>query len=360
MASLGPVTAPAFQSHTFEKWDRPAAEAIFGKDIAQAKLVEIAKGMIRDIDGVRFTVKIKAELIPVYQGMTQTGSTPKVTFTFRGDEPGSNPTYLSRSFVRDEYGTLVVKHNSFEKGNVQPAGFGKDMLRGHMLTYERLGVGRVETFANIDVGAYAWAKYGFAALDIDGAARVMDDLTEAAHRRTVYNQDKNGHDTGKGTAITDDVARQMKRIAGTRSRFAIWEFADLTVDGVKVGKALLTNEQLTGSSNGWDAFLNVKGDDEGSKRQRERFWSYVGRTKQPKTRAAGKAREARVVMETVKAKKEPGELCQWNGTSYEDRPIWDEMLDGDTRNFYELNDPASRAAYKAQLPMYDPLPKPMA
>ena len=147
----------------------------------------------------------------------------------------------------------------------------------------------------------------------------------------------------------------MKRIARTRTRFAIWEFADLMVDGVKVGKTLMTR----GQSDGWQAFLNVKGDDEGSKRQRERFWSYVGRIKQPKTRAAGQTREAHIViMEAVKAKKEPGEMCQWNGTSYEDRPIWEEMLDGDTRNFYDLNDPSSRAAYRAQLPTNDPLPKP--
>jgi hypothetical protein len=38
---------------------------------------------------------------------------------------------------------------------------GKKMLAGNVATYEELGIEKVNVFANIDVGGYAWAKYGY-------------------------------------------------------------------------------------------------------------------------------------------------------------------------------------------------------
>lgn len=38
---------------------------------------------------------------------------------------------------------------------------GKKMLAGNVDTYKKLGIDRVEVYANIDVGGYAWAKYGY-------------------------------------------------------------------------------------------------------------------------------------------------------------------------------------------------------
>jgi hypothetical protein len=38
---------------------------------------------------------------------------------------------------------------------------GKQMLAGNIETYERLGIEKVGVTANIDVGGYAWAKYGY-------------------------------------------------------------------------------------------------------------------------------------------------------------------------------------------------------
>jgi hypothetical protein len=38
---------------------------------------------------------------------------------------------------------------------------GKNLLAGNVETYRELGVEKVKVFANIDVGGYAWAKYGY-------------------------------------------------------------------------------------------------------------------------------------------------------------------------------------------------------
>jgi hypothetical protein len=41
------------------------------------------------------------------------------------------------------------------------AGVGKKILAGNMAMYQKLGFDKVTIFANIDVGGYAWAKYGW-------------------------------------------------------------------------------------------------------------------------------------------------------------------------------------------------------
>ena len=45
---------------------------------------------------------------------------------------------------------LATKHNT-----------GKKLLAGNIETYKDLGIEKVEVTANIDVGGYAWAKYGY-------------------------------------------------------------------------------------------------------------------------------------------------------------------------------------------------------
>lgn len=38
---------------------------------------------------------------------------------------------------------------------------GKTLLKANVDTYQKLGIAKVEVYANIDVGGYAWAKYGY-------------------------------------------------------------------------------------------------------------------------------------------------------------------------------------------------------
>jgi hypothetical protein len=41
------------------------------------------------------------------------------------------------------------------------ANVGKQLLAGNIEAYERMGIEKVKVHANIDVGGYAWAKYGY-------------------------------------------------------------------------------------------------------------------------------------------------------------------------------------------------------
>jgi hypothetical protein len=227
---------------------------------------------------------------------------------------------------------------------------GKDVLRSHMRTYEAMGVERIETFANIDTGAYAWAKYGFAAKDVEAVGEELEKLAEGAHGRSIGEKDfETGFRTvGRTVGIGDSEVREMKRIARSPSPLKVWEFADMTVDGVKVGKALMANGDF-----GWSAFLELKSTSAMAVKQRERFWKYVGRTKSAPTvrrRQVGTYEAMVIVLESPRPKPPAGEMCEWDGSRYTDRRIWADMLNGDTANFYELRDPSARAAYRGQLP----------
>jgi GNAT superfamily N-acetyltransferase len=69
--------------------------------------------------------------------------------------------------VGDFHRLIDVQKNSAEsamfemKKEAQGKGFGKKLLAGNIAMYREMGLKHVETLANIDVGGYAWAKYGY-------------------------------------------------------------------------------------------------------------------------------------------------------------------------------------------------------
>jgi hypothetical protein len=67
------------------------------------------------------------------------------------------------SFDRDIYPDDKRAYSAYFKLNSGATGedIGKKMLAGNVAEYQRLGVEKVNVSANIDVGGYAWAKYGY-------------------------------------------------------------------------------------------------------------------------------------------------------------------------------------------------------
>jgi 2'-5' RNA ligase len=61
---------------------------------------------------------------------------------------------FKRNFAESAYFAMTT---SSKEGK----GIGKDMLRGNIEMYQQLGLDKVIVHANIDVGGYAWAKYGY-------------------------------------------------------------------------------------------------------------------------------------------------------------------------------------------------------
>ena len=72
-----------------------------------------------------------------------------------GDELGT--------FTRDINLDDKSAYSAYFKLNRTATGgdIGKKMLAGNIATYKQLGIEKVEVSANIDVGGYAWAKYGY-------------------------------------------------------------------------------------------------------------------------------------------------------------------------------------------------------
>ena len=80
----------------------------------------------------------------------------KETWSINATAPGA---IITRSINMVE---KVAEHRFFTletgKGG---KGFGKELLKGHLPLYKKLGIKKVRVHANIDVGGYAWARYGF-------------------------------------------------------------------------------------------------------------------------------------------------------------------------------------------------------
>ena len=101
----------------------------------------------------------------------------------------------------------VAQHGYFRLTDTRNIGTAKHVLRQNIAYYRQLGLSRVEMYAGLDRGGYAWAKYGFAptpdwwdalrpvlrdrigvpALNIAPADRqAMLDLLESGDPRTIW------------------------------------------------------------------------------------------------------------------------------------------------------------------------------
>lgn len=74
--------------------------------------------------------------------------------------------YLERTFSKLDSGILDVRHDYFTLDDkYQGKGLSKDVFRALYKQYKNVGVDQMTVFANIDVGGYTWARYGFYAID---------------------------------------------------------------------------------------------------------------------------------------------------------------------------------------------------
>lgn len=69
---------------------------------------------------------------------------------------------VARYFDINADGRLSVEHKMFYLADeFQSQGIAKKAIKEAVATYEKMGVDRINLEANIDVGGYAWARYGF-------------------------------------------------------------------------------------------------------------------------------------------------------------------------------------------------------
>ena len=149
----------------------------------------------------------------------------------------------------------TVEHSVLEVSPaLQRTGAVKDFLASSIKLYQQIGVKEVALNANIDVGGYAWARYGWA----PGDAQLWRILGRTLRSRL---------DNFSGDEVPSNVRDAVWKILDKPDPKSVWELADLNfeVDGERLGKKLLLGTN-------WDGVLRL--DD---KEAMDRFTNYIGR-----------------------------------------------------------------------------------
>ena len=141
---------------------------------------------------------------------------------------GSDGTEIIRRFRRKDDGSLYVNHSYFKAGR-KGEGAGKALFRCSIGAYLALGVKRVDVHANIDVGGYAWAKYGFLMRTLD-----WQRLAESFRRRM------------SNLRLSDTGNRRLTEILNDPKPEAAFLLADFKDGERNVGKELLLNSHWLG------------------------------------------------------------------------------------------------------------------
>jgi hypothetical protein len=178
-------------------------------------MANFAKTLIADYgQGVKFTAAIAAN-----------GSRAEVAFS------GDDGTEMRRQFTSNPDGSVSVYHAYFKAGR-KGDGAGKRFFRVAMGEYMAAGVKDVGVTANLDVGGYAWARYGY----LPSNNGVWDGLRS---------QLKGKLDRMTGVSDADKAA--MTAILNKPDRRALWEVSDARAsDGSTIGKKLLLGTNWSG------------------------------------------------------------------------------------------------------------------
>lgn len=92
----------------------------------------------------------------------------RVDLAIRGRDKAGSHVSLERIFMKNKEGLTVVEHELFSLSKpLQGKGLSKETFKSLFKQYQKMGADKVHVFANIDVGGYAWARYGFYATEYD-------------------------------------------------------------------------------------------------------------------------------------------------------------------------------------------------
>jgi hypothetical protein len=214
---------------------------MFGDSHDKNTLRRLGETMIADYPGTTFAMS-----------MTVTEREAAISFQ------GRDGTSIRRTFSRNNAGELTVYHAYFKAGR-QGNGAGKEFFRTSMGVYQSLGVKEVGVTANIDVGMYAWAKYGFTP-EQAGWRRVKE---HAAAKLRSLQMSRSGSD------IMAADAAKLRSILSSNDPRSMWKLADAKTGDRSIGKELI----LGGPS--WSG--TIKTDDAVAMR---RYTDYVTRPTQ--------------------------------------------------------------------------------
>lgn len=200
----------------------PASLESFGQKlgVSGAAAKEVIGRLVADYgSGVKFRISVNGASVKFY---------------------GDDGTLITREFRRDRADNLTVYHALFQAGT-QGAGGSKALFRTSVGVYDVLGVKRVDVFADISVGGYCWAKYGFKCSQND-----WDDLRDRFQRKVSTGVLTNSAD-GSTYPLAPEVKDKLERILADPNPYALHQLADTVVGGQKIGADLLLGTNWHGS-----------------------------------------------------------------------------------------------------------------
>ncbi len=183
---------------------------------------------------------------------------------------GKDVGILTRVIETADDGSKKALHEVFTlSSDQQGTSIAKKILGNSMIEYERMGVASIELNANIDVGGYAWAKYGFKPTreswvslrpEVKKRFDVLFEMMEV-----------------EATAGRKSITKLVDDILGADNPERIWELVDMSIeleDKLAImgpsGKVSLGKRLLLGTD--WGGVLSLS-----DSRAVARFNRYVGR-----------------------------------------------------------------------------------
>lgn len=163
---------------------------------------------------------------------------------------------VERFFSFDDQGRRNVDHVYFKLDSGQQGGsFAKQFLRDSMDAYQDMGVSRITLDANIDVGGYAWARYGFVPTE-----ESWKELAQTSKAFMHFG----------GSALDPDARATVMSILNSQDPRSIWMLSDLTIPYDDRYANTLGKKMLLGSN--WSGYLDLS-----DAEQMARFNAYVNR-----------------------------------------------------------------------------------
>ena len=191
----------------FIKDNRYRLESLLGADEKNNKIVEPTKQnntglsltdiqekynvICKDKDWYTNGIASQFDFIGFHQGLTELGeqygielAVSKVSISensFMLKFKGSQGFELERTFENTPDG-INVYHDHFEiDKQIQGKGLSKKLFRLLYKQYQQMGVKRMDVFANINIGGYTWARYGFMAINKNEAKNAIQNHRKEAH-----------------------------------------------------------------------------------------------------------------------------------------------------------------------------------
>jgi SPP1 gp7 family putative phage head morphogenesis protein len=177
-----------------------------------------------------------------------------IRFSAKGSARGVQSIQIERSLMFTPREGLVANHSFFNiNPDLQRRGIGKQFMKNSFGLYEDLGVQKVKMRAGMEVGGYAWARYGFTPTKSDWNNAVKP-LVRARM---------------ESVALTDGERKDLTKWLRSDDPHSIYKVADMgretQVEGLTTGQRLLLGSE-------YNAEIDLS-----DRKAMRRFNQYVGR-----------------------------------------------------------------------------------